>query len=797
MRVKNNRMKLKIKKLMGQVLNLDQAHKSKFVKNSGIFKLGDWLVNPNLDRISQGDHHVSLQPQVMDLLVFLANHHDEVISSDELLSKLWKDRIVTNSSVYSGLKQLRAALGDDVHNPTYIKTIPKRGYRLSAKPEFLDVDGETSSPGQSGGTRPHIAQGKRSRLNAVLLMAAFVITLSATFYYQNQDRAQGSDQAMVDGDKSIAVLPFVDMSPGQDRAWFSDGMAEEILNKLAQLPDLKVTGRQSSFSFRQSESDLKTIGKVLGVAHLLEGSVRYDKGRVRVTAQLIRASDGFHIWSQEYDREAADSIAIQDDISSNIAAALALELGAKIVSESTMVSTAIYPDFSAYELYLQSLALIDQSTKRSLMSAIVKLEKALKLEPDYAEAHVALARVYLDMVAFSNYYQEDTFGESRALARPHAERALAINPNLAEAHAVLGDLSMRYDESQKYFEKALSLNPNLFWVHMELGISVMDQLRPWSDTLVHLERAREIEPLSIEAATTMILFLQWFPHRWEEAESIIANLLQLYPDSLDVKQAQASWLLFVRGRPSEAVPLLQQVITIDPDNYWARRFLIRAWYKLGETERALEFPGTSAHWGYVLGPDREASLKSMREAPENNAEIDYGRRLIFAYTYIMLRDWQSAVDLLAAASEDLEAFSRSKYVQNFAQNESAAMSLAVAYKKLGDLENFEKFAEFEKNAVNIRTENGKHHNEQYSRAMARLNALEGRNYEAMLELEHLIITGSIDPREFLHPAFDEMRSDPAFKRLENLQRERINSERNKMGLAPLTLNEPVAQATQR
>lgn len=756
------------------------------------FTLGDWTVDPAINVLRNETQRVSLQPQTMNLLVYLAAHHRKVVSADELLENLWEGKVVTTASVYSCLKLLREALGDDAHSPNYIETIPRRGYRLIAKLDYADTS-QQDSTAKSGHIKTTQSLKTKSRWrNVTLLMAVLAVGISLVRVIWIEDPVKIPESVGLAPNRSVAVLPFIDLTPGETHRWYSDGLAEEVLNRLAQLSDLKVTGRMSSFTFRQPETDLISIGDTLGVNHLVKGSVVRDGARVLVMAQLVRVADGLRIWSQEYDSELADAINIQKDIFSQVANALGVQGSSEKTSKINLMQPAAPPGYAAYELYLQSLELTNQNTKSSLMAALTRLEKALEIEPEYAEAHVAMARTYLKLVEFTGYYQEDWFEESRSMAQPHVERALAINPNLPDAYAVMGDLTTEYDQSIDAYEKALALNPNLYQVHLELGVSMLDRLRPWNDIVVHLDRAVEIEPLSVEAATMLVLFLQWMPHRWEEAQGIIANLSEQYPESNEVKRAQAEWFLFVQGSPSQAIPLLKKAIVLEPDDYWARMWLKRAWYMIGETERAMESQRVSPHWRYVLAPDRDKSLRQMQENPEWAKEwskdLDHYRRLVSAYTYVMLRDWQSAIDLLASDALDLDELSKSMYVQNLAQNDSPAMSLATAYKNLGDKENFEKYAAFERKAVNIRTENGKLHNHQYSRAMARLDAMEGRPHEAMLELEYLITRGSMDPRELLHPAFDDIRDDPEFTRIADIHRQRVNAERTKLGLEPLNTN---------
>ena len=776
---------LQIKRLIRRLLDLEVADGKNCVKGNSIFKLGHWVVNPDLDRISRNDEHVYLQPQVMDLLVYLAAHHREVIAGEELLSELWKNRVVTSSSVYSCLRQLREALGDDAQNPKYIKTIPKRGYRLIAQPEFQDTKKPVLN-NEFWRRKINSASDRFPGLLSFFLGGSALIVL-AFFISQFPNYSQRSDSATLVSGKSIAVLPFADETPGRDDTWFAEGFSEEIMHMLTKLPGLKVTGRESSSIFNKAGFNPQSANKTLGVEHILQGSIRQDGNRIEVTARLVRTTDGTFIWANDYHREVVDTFDIQEHIFNEIVEELAISTK-DIEALGATGSSSIFPNFPAYELYLQSLSLIDLNTKLSLMSALTKLERALGLDPGFARAHVGMARAYERLNNFTGYYQQDQHRGWKEMARPHLEKALALDPSIAEAYAILGDISENVEEARQLLQKALSLNQNLYRVHIEFGIQIMDQLRSWNEIIPHLERALEIEPLSVEAATMLVLFLQRVPHRWKDGEAILANLTLQHPDSHDVKMARALWSMWVNGRPSEAVPLLEEVIVVDPDNAFARAFLFQAWYILGETERAMESDFSSPHWRYVLADDRNESLRQLNDAFEQHPELITYPPLIYAYTYVMLGDWQRAVDQLMPGAQDLESYSQGFNVQNLALNDSPIMSLAVAYKKLGDHANFVKFSAFERRAVNIRTENGRLNNWDYSRAMSRLNALDGKHYQALLELERLVTMGNLDPRDLLHPAFDEMRTEPEFQRLVGLQHQRINSERKNLELEPLPNN---------
>ena len=291
-------------------------------------------------------------------------------------------------------------------------------------------------------------------------------------------------------EKSIAVLPFVDMSPDGDQAYFADGISEEILNVLVKTHSLKVAGRTSSFQFRGREVNLRTIGEQLGVNHILEGSIRKANNRVRITAQLVKASDGFHLWSETYDRELTDIFAIQDEIARSITDALAIELNLDDTGKSLVsVSTS---NMEAYDRYLEARGLIAQ--RKDFERANKLLNEATQMDPEFAEGWAANAQAH----SLSIYYLEIDRDEYKDLAESMANRALEIDPNLAMAHSVLGDIYRdRYlwKEARESYLHALALNPDEVEAN-EQYTQMLWRVSYFDEALKYSVRATELDPLS-------------------------------------------------------------------------------------------------------------------------------------------------------------------------------------------------------------------------------------------------------------------------------------------------------------
>ena len=254
--------------------------------------------------------------------------------------------------------------------------------------------------------------------------------------------------------KSIAVLPFADMSAGKDQEYFADGLSEELLNLLAKLPELRVIGRTSSFQFKGRNEDLRVIGEKLNVVHVLEGSVRKSGNKVRITAQLIKAADGSHLWSETYDRTLDDIFAVQDDIAGEVVKALKLTL---LGTTSVTRSRPVNPE--AYNLALQGRFFVERRGQKDLERAVEYFRRSRERDPGYAPAWAGLSQAYARQADYGFAPPADGYRQ----AREAAEKALALDPQLVDAHLAMGSIHLVYDwdwaAADASFRRALDLEP--------------------------------------------------------------------------------------------------------------------------------------------------------------------------------------------------------------------------------------------------------------------------------------------------------------------------------------------------
>jgi adenylate cyclase len=307
-----------------------------------------------------------------------------------------------------------------------------------------------------------------------------------------EEKYESKHPAVSPVEKSIAVLPFVDMSPERDQEYFCEGMAEEIINTLAHNENFKVIARTSAFAFKDKQTDIREIGRTLNVETLLEGSIRKAGNRLRITAQLIKVSDGSHIWSERYDREIKDVFAIQDEISLAIADNLKVKL---LGEKKAMIAKRYSENLEAYNLYLKGTFCYQTLTVEGLKRASEYFEQALQKDPNFALAYVGLGYVNWLSTVWSNVPPDEAYPK----AYEYANKALKMDTNIAEAYSVLGNVNTFYywnwKEAEWNFKHALQINPNSSMIHVNYS-ALLTFNRRHGEAISKAKQAQELDPLS-------------------------------------------------------------------------------------------------------------------------------------------------------------------------------------------------------------------------------------------------------------------------------------------------------------
>lgn len=511
------------------------------VRSGGL--LGRWrfgvaeLDDANARLMVAGQAH-ELDHSSHELLRCLLAHAGSVVLKQQLLDAGWPGRVVSENSLAKAIGRLRLALQDPQGD--ILSTVHGYGYRLGAQAEFLPV-ADTVPAGNRPATLPdrrvtlpaatvtapktrrgHVQRLGLSLLGLALLMATFLLDLPTP----QSNQATGIARPPIT-QPSIAILPFADMSQAGDQEYFSDGLADELLDQLSKLPQLRVAGRTSSFSFRGTGADVASIGRKLNVAYVLEGSVRKSGERIRITVQLISVHDGFHLWSETYDRKMTDLFAVQDEIARSVVAALQLKL---MPGQNAAVTQHATSSPEAYTQFLLGRKLRSYGTPDNDRRAIAAFEKAIALDRKFASAYAGLADVLGGAAEYADTPQEVAAGKRKSLAM--MDKAIALNPNLADTYLARADFlySTNWDwtGAQRDLDKAAALNPGENPGTMMRQCRLLAALGRLPEAIALERRATELDPVSVWA-WSMLGYHSAVIGQYAEARHALAQAEKLQP----------------------------------------------------------------------------------------------------------------------------------------------------------------------------------------------------------------------------------------------------------------------------
>ena len=486
------------------------------------FRVGPWLVKPNLNTISRNGTTARLEPKVMEVLVCLAAHAGEAVPKETLVQTVWPDTFVSDDGLKRCVSELRRVFEDDAREPRIIETIPKRGYRLVAPVEQIEAKKAPPALPVSPTSNEIVASQSVAikppswRLGATAVVGAAVVAVFLGALHVN--RSVGS--SAVPQIHSLAVLPLQNLSADANQEYFSDGLTDALITDLAQIGSVRVISRTSSMQYKQTTKSLPEIARELNVDAIVEGTVQRSGERVRITAQLIQGPSDKHLWANTYERDLRDVFALEREVTQDIAD----QVQQRITTEREVIQAQLRPvSLEALDSYLQGNYHLNKAAKgprdEELRKAGDFFQRSIDGDPLFAPSYVGLAEAHHNLWWPS--------GEDFGIFKSAAQRALELAPDSAEARtevALTKWEEWNWFEAEREYRKAITLNPNYAFAHNQLGddLDAMGRLEEgWKEH----ELSQELDPVSD--------YVAWALYRrgeYNRAIELIRTTLQNRPD---------------------------------------------------------------------------------------------------------------------------------------------------------------------------------------------------------------------------------------------------------------------------
>jgi TolB-like protein len=579
--------------------------------------------------------------------------------------------------------------------------------------------------------------------------------------------------------QSIAVLPFVNISSDKEQEYFSDGITEEILNALASVKQLRVAGRTSSFAFKGKNQDLRQIGELLGVDNILEGSVRKSGTTVRITAQLVQVEDGFHLWSETYDRELTDVFAIQDEIATEILK----QLRAQLLDEEIVLVESQRTDPEVYDLYLLAKQRLYNRSRQTIESAVGLLDQAISKDPNYAPAYAQ--RGIATLLLTESQYGDIPNADAWVQGKRFLDAALELDPGLAEAWAGLGlyhhQRPAEHEQAIEALTKALSINPNLIDASHWLQLTLSDIGDP-SSSLQIIEQMTQRDPLYRPGFFSGVATFNEFGQE-AKAQALIDKFRSYAPNSVVLLSAESMHHSF-NGRPAEAVRLAERARELEPTNGTTQFWLTIGLLETLQLDRIVE---EGVGFAKVRALDL---LRRREEAFEYAFELSReGEIFPLLALYNQTDRSQGLVDYLEERWPNLDRFAADHPHDEYGYAEMA--EIALAYSRTGNNERFDEALVLVENAV-LKVSAQGIDNFVFMTEHAKYLALAGQYDEAITQLEGALERGMLGfaPLAADMPMFEPLTDDRRFIAVEATMIDNMNIQRQALGLEPI---DPLSQ----
>jgi TolB-like protein/DNA-binding winged helix-turn-helix (wHTH) protein/Tfp pilus assembly protein PilF len=562
---------------------------------NSVVRFGTYEVSLQSGEVRKAGLRIRVQQQPMKLLEVLLEHPGEVVTREELRSRVWPNESFGDfdQALNIAIGKLRSALGDSAENPRFIETLPKRGYRFIADVSVLDAAGRPKRPGSVAGDLPatepeHTPQGAgvvvapNRRLwptRGVIVAVALVLSLSILSVWLF--RSRGSAPA---GIRSLAVLPLENLSGDASQNYFADGMTDELITDLAQISALRVISRTSVMAYKGARKPLPQIARELNVDAVVEGTVLRSGDQVRITAQLIDASTDKHLWSQSYEGELRDTLALQNRVASAIADQIRISLTPQ---EQAALKDVKVVNPEAYESYLKGRYFWNKRTADGLKVALAYFKQAIEEDPKYPKAYSGLADTYglLGDWQYGVMTPKEAFPEAKAAAI----HALELDNTLGEAHNslafVLDGFDWDLDAGGNEFRRAIELNPGYATAHHWYAWH-LSLLGRFDEAIVEMRKAENLDPLSliINADLAELLGLA---HSYDESIRQSRKTIEMDPN-FALAHNQLAQAYLQKHMYAEAVAELQKAVKLSGDSPTCIANLARAYVASGKRSEAVE-----------------------------------------------------------------------------------------------------------------------------------------------------------------------------------------------------------------